>query len=51
MTDQPMIATSAFTPVPLAVIPPGFLMWAGIYTAMFYVCGGMIAAMYDPRTR
>jgi hypothetical protein len=37
------------TPAQLAAIPPGFLMWASIYTAMFYVCGGMIAALYDPR--
>jgi hypothetical protein len=56
MTDQPIIAqpfvtTGAYTPSQLAAIPPGFLMWAGIYTAMFYVCGGMIAAFYDPRSR
>jgi hypothetical protein len=30
-----------------ALLPPGFLMWASMYTAVFYVCGGMIAAMYS----
>jgi hypothetical protein len=29
------------------LLPPGFLMWASMYTALFYVCGGMIAAMYS----
>jgi hypothetical protein len=32
---------------PAMVLPPGLLMWFGMYTALFYVCGGMIAAMYD----
>ena len=29
------------------LLPPGFMMWASMYTALFYVCGGMIAAMYS----
>src|SRR5262245_679836 len=33
--------------VAMQLMPPGFLLWAGIYTAVFYVCGGMIAAMYS----
>lgn len=33
----------------MSAMPTGMLMWAGIYTAMFYVCGGMIAYMYRPR--
>jgi hypothetical protein len=49
LSDQPTVVAQVMTPAQLAAIPPGFLMWAGIYTAMFYVCGGMIAAMYNPR--
>ena len=49
MSDQPLIAPNAFAAPNLTAMPPGFLMWAGIYAAMFYVCGGMIAALYDPR--
>jgi hypothetical protein len=30
-----------------ALLPPGLIMWASMYTAVFYVCGGMIAAMYS----
>ena len=51
MSNQPVIASNTFSPAQMAAIPPGFLMWAGIYSVMFYVCGGMIAAMYDPRSR
>jgi hypothetical protein len=50
MSNQPLTAPSA-SPAQMAAIPPGFLMWAGIYSVMFYVCGGMIAALYDPRSR
>jgi len=40
---------NAFAPSPfMSVLPPGMLMWAGMYTALFYVCSGMIAALYDP---
>lgn len=49
MSDQPTIGAKLMTPSQMAAIPTGFLMWAGIYTAMFYVCGGMIAALYEPR--
>ena len=55
MSSQPLIAPPSMTmgvsPAQMAAIPPGFLMWAGIYSVMFYVCGGMIAALYDPRSR
>ena len=56
MSDQPLIAPpsmtmGAYAPAQMAAMPPGFLMWAGIYSVMFYVCGGMIAALYDPRSR
>jgi hypothetical protein len=44
MTNQP-----AARAVAMRLMPPGVLLWAGMYTAMFYVCGGMIAAMYDLR--
>jgi hypothetical protein len=33
----------------MSALPPGMLMWAGLYTTLFYVCGGMIAYMYRPR--
>lgn len=33
--------------VAMQLMPPGFLLWAGIYTVTFYVCAGMIAAMYS----
>jgi len=49
MSDEPIIAQNAFAPSPfMSVLPPGMLMWAGMYTALFYVCSGMIAALYDP---
>jgi len=50
MSNLPMPAATT-SPAQMAAIPPGFLMWAGIYSVMFYVCGGMIAALYDPRSR
>lgn len=31
------------------VLPPGMIMWASIYTTMFYVYGGMFAAMCETR--
>jgi hypothetical protein len=43
MIDEPHVG---FTPA--SFLPPGLLLWVGMYTAMFYVCGGMIAALYDP---
>lgn len=49
MSDELIVAQNAFAPAPfVAVMPPGMLMWMGMYTALFYVCGGMIAALYDP---
>ncbi len=32
----------------MSAMPAGMLMWAGLYTTLFYVCGGMIACMYRP---
>jgi hypothetical protein len=42
-----MIEDTRLARAPLVALPPGMLMWFGMYTALFYVCGGMIAAMYD----
>jgi hypothetical protein len=42
MTNQ-----SAARAAAMQMLPPGFLLWAGMYTALFYVCGGIIAAMYS----
>lgn len=46
--EQAMAANAASSAPMMAMMPPGMLMWAGLYTALFYVCGGMIAAMYRP---
>ena len=43
-----LIAPAAMVPGPLLVFPPGVLMFASIYSAAFYVWGGVLAAMYDP---
>lgn len=48
MTDESIVAQNAFGPAPFTALPPGMLMWAGMYAVLFYVCGGMIAALYDP---
>ena len=49
MSDESIVAPNAFASSPfMSVLPPGMLMWAGMYTALFYVCSGMIAALYDP---
>ncbi len=50
MSDEQAVGGSAMSSTPLmAAMPPGMLMWAGMYTVLFYVCGGMIAYMYRPR--
>jgi hypothetical protein len=43
MTNEPRTSLA-----PYVALPPGLLMWASMYTVLFYVCGGMIAALYDP---
>jgi hypothetical protein len=49
MSEDTAVAHNAFAPSPFgATLPAGMLMWASMYTVMFYICGGMIAAMYDP---
>jgi hypothetical protein len=48
-SDENVVAQNTIGSSPfVAAMPPGFLMWASMYTVMFYVCGGMIAALYDP---
>jgi hypothetical protein len=42
MTNLPRTSLAPFA------LPPGMLMWASMYAVMFYVCGGMLAYMYDP---
>jgi hypothetical protein len=42
MTNHPRMSA------PLGAFPPGLLMWASMYTVMFYICSGMLAALYDP---
>jgi hypothetical protein len=50
MSDEQAIGENAMSTTPMmSAMPPGMLMWAGLYTAMFYVCGGMIAYIYRPR--
>lgn len=29
-------------------LPPQLMMWAGMYTVMFCITGGMIAYLYNP---
>jgi hypothetical protein len=48
MSDESITAQNAFAPMPMVTLPPGMLMWASMYTVMFYICGGMIAYLYDP---
>ena len=49
VSDEQVMDTNAVSSAPMmAMMPPGMMMWAGLYTALFYVCGGMIAAMYRP---
>lgn len=49
MTDDSAIDPKAMSSTSMmSAMPPGMLMWAGLYTAIFYVCGGMIAYMYRP---
>ena len=49
MSDESNLTQNAFAPSPfVAALPPGMLMWAGMYAALFCVCGGMIAYLYDP---
>jgi hypothetical protein len=43
MTDQPTVGF-----VPPVALPPGMLMWAGMYAVMFCIAGGMIAYLYNP---
>ena len=47
VSDEQAVGANAMSSSPMmAMMPPGMMMWAGLYTALFYVCGGMIAAMY-----
>ncbi|HOY78809.1 MAG TPA: hypothetical protein PLN33_13430 [Hyphomonadaceae bacterium] len=43
---------SAPAPVSTSVstisLPPHLMMWAGMYTVMFCIAGGMIACLYNP---
>ncbi len=48
MTHDTPVDQNAFAPMPPLALPPGMLMWASMYTVMFYVCGGMLAYLYDP---
>ncbi|HOZ26069.1 MAG TPA: hypothetical protein PLH23_09195 [Hyphomonadaceae bacterium] len=46
----------ANAPTPVAssstqAFPPQLMMWAGIYTVMFCIAGGMIAYLYKPDSR
>ncbi|HVY89698.1 MAG TPA: hypothetical protein VG942_12565 [Hyphomonadaceae bacterium] len=43
-----VMAAGPMVPGALLVFPPGVLMFASIYSAAFYVWGGVLAAMYDP---
>lgn len=50
MSDEQAVGGNAMSSTSMmAAMPPGVMMWAGMYTVMFYVCGGMIAYMYRPR--
>lgn len=42
----PVVNTSAANS---PALPPQLMMWAGIYTVMFCIAGGMIAYMYNPK--
>ncbi|MFT3725091.1 MAG: hypothetical protein QM773_16085 [Hyphomonadaceae bacterium] len=48
MTDQ---STNGPAPFSVAAMPPGMLMWAGMYAVLFTIAGGMIAYMYNPTNR
>ncbi len=43
MSDESAFGFSPFIPAPTIALPPGMLIWASMYTAMLYACGGMIA--------
>lgn len=45
MADAPETMSSSTPPVAL---PPHLMMWAGMYTVMFCIAGGMIAYLYKP---
>jgi hypothetical protein len=50
MSDEQAVGGNAMLSTPMmAAMPPGVMMWAGMYTVLFYVCGGMIAYMYRAR--
>lgn len=44
MTNAPAPVSST----PAATLPPHLMMWAGMYTVMFCIAGGMIAYLYRP---
>jgi hypothetical protein len=45
MTSAPAPVSANATAVAL---PPHLMMWAGMYTVMFCIAGGMIAYLYNP---
>jgi hypothetical protein len=44
MTDQTSTGPASF---PVTAMPPGMLMWAGMYAVLFTIAGGMIAYLYN----
>lgn len=45
MTDQTTPGPASFS---VGAMPPGMLMWAGMYAVLFTIAGGMIAYLYNP---
>ncbi len=45
MADVPETISNNMQTVAL---PPHLMMWAGMYTVMFCIAGGMIAYLYKP---
>ncbi len=44
MTNTPVATTNANASA--VAFPPQLMMWAGMYTVMFCIAGGMIAYLY-----
>jgi hypothetical protein len=48
MTEQTNVGGLPVPASSMAMMPPGMLMWAGMYAVLFCVAGGMIAYLYNP---
>lgn len=50
MPKAPVTAsTNSASAIAASSLPPGMLMWAGMYAVLFTIAGGMIAYMYRPQ--